>query len=249
MAVALQKVWDGTTVVPDIAIAFQPVFDIETGSAFAYEALVRGRHGEGADVILHQIDASNRAFFDERVCAAAIERACALGILDTEASLLLNITPAAALESVRSLRHTVDAANRTGLSHKRIIFELTEHTRFDLRQTYAIVMAFRAHGFRTALDDFGAGYAGLVSLAELPTDFVKIDMGLVRNIDSHPERRMIVAGIVGILGGLGRTVVAEGVETAAELESIRELGVGLVQGFHLGRPSLDELQREPLVRR
>lgn len=245
MGFALRRVWSEATVLPDIAIAYQPVFDIENGSVFAYEALVRGRADESADVILHQIDADNRTAFDRRVCAMAVEQAAALGIGETDASLLINMTPTTALDIVRSLPTTVEAAGRAGLAHHRIVFELTEHTKLDLRQAYAIVQAYRAHGFRTALDDFGAGYAGLVKLAELPTDLVKIDMGLVRNIDSHAERRMIVAGMIKVLAELGRLVVAEGVETAGELATVRDLGLRLVQGFYLGRPSRTGLQREP----
>ena len=228
-----------------IDIAYQPIFNIRSWTAHGYEALVRGPHGEGAASVLNAIGKAERHSFDQRVRVMAIEKAAVLGLVASGASLSINILPSAVIDAERCLGNTLAAAARVGLDPRRIVFELTEGARFDASRTRALVETYRALGFRTALDDFGNGYANLLTLADIPTDFVKLDIGLIRNIDVSRERQTIVHGFAAIAESLGRRVVAEGVETAAELAAIRALGIELVQGFHLGRPSLTELQREP----
>ena len=228
-----------------IDIAFQPVFDLRDGSACAYEALVRGPNGEDAASVLARVSDADKHRFERRVRVMAIEKAARLGLVETAATLSINILPSAVTDAERCLGPAVEAARRVGLETCRIVFELSEKTRLDVSRARAIVDAYAAHGFRTALDDFGDGYAGLVTLADVPTDFVKLDIGLIHRIDRSPERQAIVRGLVDILDALGRRVVAEGVETAAELSTIAGLGIAMVQGFYLGRPSLAELQRAP----
>lgn len=228
-----------------IDIAYQPIFDVRTRRPRAYEALVRGPNGESAASVLARVRDADRHRFEQRVRVMAIEKAAALGIVGTSAALTININPSAVLEAERCLGHTIAAAARAGLANRRIIFEFTESAKLDVPHARAIVDTYNAHGFRTALDDFGNGYAGLTTLADVPTDFVKLDIGLIRGIDTSRERQTIVLGLARMLHSLGRRVVAEGVETAAELATIRALDIEMVQGFYLGRPSLTELQHEP----
>ena len=228
-----------------IDIAYQPIFDIRTQQVRAYEALVRGSNGESAASVLAAVTEESRHRFEQRVRVMAIEKAAVLGIVRTSAALSINISPSAVIEAERCLGHTVAAAARVGLDNRRIIFEFTESVKLDAAHARDIVETYDAFGFRTALDDFGAGYAGLVTLADIPTDFVKLDIGLIRGIDTSRERQTIVAGVVGMIRSLGRRVVAEGVETASELATIKALGIEMVQGFYLGRPSLTELQHAP----
>ena len=98
--------------------------------------------------------------------------------------------------------------------------------------------SYRAFGFTTAIDDFGAGYAGLTLLADLRPDILKIDMALVRGIDTSVARRSIVANLLRTATELGIRCIAEGVETAEELATLRQIGVRLCQGYFLGRPAL-----------
>lgn len=231
----------------DIAldIAYQPIFDVRTKRAHGYEALVRGPNGQSAASVLAAIDEVDRHRFEQRVRVMAIEKAAALGIVGTEATLSININPSAVLEAERCLGHTIAAAARVGLSMRRIVFEFTEDAKLDVSHAREIVNTYKAHGFRTALDDFGDGYAGLATLADVPTDFVKLDMRLIRTIDTSRERQTIVAGLVPILKALGRRMIAEGVETGGELAAVKALGIEMVQGFFLGRPSRTVLQCEP----
>ena len=104
-----------------------------------------------------------------------------------------------------------------------------------------IVRSYRAMGFQTALDDFGAGHAGLNLLARFQPDIVKLDMELIRGLDSSLPRRIIVAGVARMCEGLGITLVAEGIETAGELAALNEIGIRYIQGFLLARPALARL--------
>lgn len=236
---------DGTE--KPIDIAFQPIFDAQTGQVRAYEALVRGPNGESAASVLSEVQDHEWHRFDQRIRIMAIEKAGALGLPTMDAALSININSKAVIEAKRCLGNTIATAARVGLPHHKIVLEFSENARLDVDHARDIVGVYKTHGFRTALDDFGNGYAGLATLADVPTDVVKLDMSLVRDIDNSLERQIIVASIVGMMAKLDRSLVAEGVETHSELETLRALGVGMVQGFYLGTPSLTELQRQPIA--
>jgi EAL domain-containing protein (putative c-di-GMP-specific phosphodiesterase class I) len=119
----------------------------------------------------------------------------------------------------------------------RIVVEITEHQRVD--DYTALVDALsglRSLGVRVAVDDTGAGYASLAHILRLQADILKLDIGLTHGIDQDPVRRSLAAALVTFAGDIGSCIVAEGVETAAELAVLRALGVPWAQGYHLGRP-------------
>ena len=104
-----------------------------------------------------------------------------------------------------------------------------------------ILGEYTRRGFKTAIDDFGAGYSGLNLLAEFQPDIIKLDMALLRNIDRDPVRQAIVRGILGVCQALNIEVIAEGVETVAELTFLRGIGVYLFQGYLLARPAYEQI--------
>ncbi len=225
-----------------LAMAFQPIVDCETGRPFAYEALVRGAGGQSAGEMLARVTPDNRYAFDQQCRVAAIEQAVAAGILDSGARLSINFLPNAVYSPVACIQLTLTTARRVGLPIDRLIFEFTENERMaDTDHVADIIDAYRRMGFATALDDFGAGYAGLGLLARFQTDLVKLDMELIRDIDAAEPRQIIVDGIVRIMERMGITVIAEGVETIAEYDTLRSLGVSYIQGYLLGRPALGAL--------
>ena len=224
--------------------AFQPIVDLTAGRPFAYEALVRGLAGEPAAAVLDQVTDANRYRFDQACRRQAIETAAALGLLDTDASLSINFLPNAMYNPDNCVRASLAAARRAGLPNTRIIFEVVEQERVhDVARLRDIFAVYRRHGFRNAIDDFGAGFAGFTLLAELPPDILKLDMALTRGIDASAVRRAIVAGAVAICRDLAIPLVAEGVETQAELAALRAVGVRYAQGYFLGPPTLDALIR------
>ena len=221
----------------DIAMAFQPIVDIRTGLPFAYEALVRGPNGEGAQTVLSQVTPENRYAFDQQCRVAAIEGAVAAGILDTGAMLSINFLPNAVYSPAACIQLTLKTAKATGLPIHRLMFEFTEGEEMaDTAHVKNIIESYRKMGFSTAIDDFGAGYAGLGLLARFQTDYIKLDMDLIRDLDTSMPRRMIVDGVLRIARSLDIAVIAEGVETIGEYHALEVLGVRYLQGYLLARP-------------
>jgi len=221
----------------DIAMAFQPIVDITTGLPFAYEALVRGADGAGAGTVLAQVTPENRYAFDQQCRVAAIEGAVAAGILDTGARLSINFLPNAVYSPLACIQLTLKTARAVGFPTDRLIFEFTENEEMtDTAHVKTIVESYTAMGFGTAIDDFGAGHAGLGLLAKFQTDYIKLDMDLIRGIEQSLPRRMIVEGVVRIADSLGITVIAEGIETIAEYDVLQAIGIRYIQGYLLARP-------------
>jgi EAL domain-containing protein (putative c-di-GMP-specific phosphodiesterase class I) len=223
----------------DISMAFQPIVDVADRSIFAYEALVRGFDGAPAADMLRRVNEANRYAFDQRCRVLAVEMAAALGMTSM---LSINFMPNAVYEPSRCLRTTLEAALRTGFPVERIIFETTEDERVEdaayLKQIFA---TYRAQGFKTAIDDFGSGYAGLNLLADFQPDIVKIDMALIRGIDRDRARQTIVGALAAVGQLLGIRVIAEGVEEAREALVLRHLGITLMQGYLFARPAFEAL--------
>ncbi|MTD96119.1 EAL domain-containing protein [Hyphomicrobium sp. xq] len=223
----------------DISMAFQPIVDVADRSVFAHEALVRGIDGAPAADMLRRVNDENRYAFDQLCRVRAVEMAAALGMTSM---LSINFMPNAVYEPSRCLRTTLEAALRTGFPVERIIFETTEDERVEdaayLKQIFA---TYRAQGFKTAIDDFGAGYAGLNLLADFQPDIVKIDMALIRGIDRDRARQTIVGALAAVGQLLGIRVIAEGVEEAREALVLRHLGITLMQGYLFARPAFEAL--------
>jgi EAL domain-containing protein (putative c-di-GMP-specific phosphodiesterase class I) len=220
-------------------MAFQPIFDLERGEIFAHEALLRGPDGGPAAGILDKIEAARRYTFDQTCRVRAIELAAAYGMRE---ALAINLMPNALQDPDACIARTVSAAERSGFPAERIVFEFTEAERIaDAGHLGRVVERYRACGFRTAVDDFGAGYSGLGLLAELQPDIIKVDMKLVRGLDADPVRQTILHSVSDLAARLGILVVAEGVETAGELGCLMEIGITLVQGFLLARPQIGGL--------
>jgi EAL domain-containing protein (putative c-di-GMP-specific phosphodiesterase class I) len=223
----------------DLKMAFQPIIDLEARRVYAYEALVRGADGQSAGWVLEQVMPQQLYTFDQTCRVLAIETAARLGL---QQRLSINFIPNAVYQPAACIRLTLAAAAKVGFPTERLTFELTESERIDdPAHALGIFAEYRKRGFRTAIDDFGAGYSGLSLLAEFQPDVVKLDMALVRDIDSRPAKRAIIVGIVGMCRELGCQVVAEGVETLAELQALRALDVRMFQGYLIARPGLEQL--------
>jgi len=118
-----------------------------------------------------------------------------------------------------------------------VVVELTERSPIvDYEEARARLSELRALGARLAIDDVGSGFSGLAHVVELSPDLLKFDRSLVRGIDADEHRSALVARLTSYAEEVGMEVVAEGIETLAELDCLRELGVGTGQGFLLGRP-------------
>ena len=214
--------------------AYQPIVEVSSRSVFAHEALVRGPEGQSAASILAEINDSNRYQFDQACRVKAVAGAARLGM---EGFLSINFLPNAVYRPEVCIRTTLAAAQVHNFPIERIIFEVTEGEKVqDRPHLVNIFREYRRFGFKTAIDDFGAGYAGLNLLAGYQPDIVKIDMDLVRGIDQHIPRQVIVVGIVKICKDLGIRVLAEGIETKAERDFLISAGIDLMQGYWFCKP-------------
>ena len=227
----------------EFTMAFQPIMDVELERPFAYEALVRGVNGESAATILSWVDDDNRYRFDQACRVKAIELAAGLGLAQLpDCRLSINFLPNAVYRAETCIRATMQAAAQFKFPHDRIMFEVTEGeplTNGD--HLKSIFNEYRRQGLITAIDDFGAGYAGLNMLVRFQPHVLKIDMELIRNIDYDHVRQAIVAGIVEVCTRLKIDIVAEGIETAEESQYLRSAGVRYQQGYWFARPGLETL--------
>ena len=241
---------DGTAQPFLFSMAFQPIVDVEADCVFAYEALVRGMHGEGAYTVLSQVTEANRYSFDQSCRVQAITLASQLGLVDTGAKLSINFMPGAVYSPAACIQLTLKTANALKFPLHRLIFEITEAEEVkDRKHLVGIADEYRKHGFQMALDDFGAGYAGMNLFAELPTDILKLDMDLTRDLHQRPTARAIVRSTVQLAASLNVTVVAEGIETVEEYDAVRSCGIRLMQGYLLARPGFETLPTYTLPHR
>jgi EAL domain-containing protein (putative c-di-GMP-specific phosphodiesterase class I) len=219
--------------------AFQPIVDAPTLEIFGYEALLRTGAGapvntpaaifeiaRGTDLLPHTDLAARRT---------AIACAAAAGITQR---LFINFCPSAIYDPKTCLRSTIEALDAAGISHDRVIFEVIESDEVeDPAYLIEILKSYRQAGFKVALDDLGAGFASLNLLHILRPDFIKLDIALVRDIDSDSFKAMLAVKIIEAARALEMIVVAEGIETAAEMRWLRDNGAHLLQGFYLARPT------------
>lgn len=225
---------DGAPVGFEFEYAFQPIVDCASRSIYAHEALVRGPHGEPAASVLSQITPANVYRFDQACRVKAVAGAAKLGMREL---LSINFLANAVFRPEVCIRSTLAAARKHHFPIEQIIFEVTEGERVhDRAHLMNIFREYRRLGFQTAIDDFGAGYAGLHLLADYQPDLIKIDMDLVRAIDTSIARQAIVRAITAMCGDLGIRVLAEGIETRAERDFLSDAGIHLMQGFWFSKP-------------
>jgi EAL domain-containing protein (putative c-di-GMP-specific phosphodiesterase class I) len=223
-------------------MAFHPIVDLTRGVVWGYEALVRGINGESAGAILSQVDEERQYKFDQACRVKAIELAGRLFPAAEDTKLSINFMPNAVYEPAACIRTSLETARRVGFDTKRIMFEFTENERMtDTKHVARIIAEYRRLGFITAIDDFGAGHAGLNLLANFQTDLIKIDMELIRGIADSATRQAIVSGILVMARALQITIIAEGIETEAELAALKSAGIDLFQGFLFARPAIESL--------
>jgi EAL domain-containing protein (putative c-di-GMP-specific phosphodiesterase class I) len=222
----------------DFALAFQPIFVLDGGEPLGAEALVRfdGGRGEPPDVWLAR--AHEAGLGVELELAIVREAAGQLERLPCETVLTLNAGP-----DVLCSGRLLDALGE--VPPGRIVLELTEHLRVeDYPHLGQVLGELRGAGMRLAIDDTGAGFASLTHILRLAPDYIKLDRQLTCGIDTDTGRRCLANSLARFAEETGAAMIAEGIETAAELEVLQELGIAHGQGFYLGRPGpVGALQR------
>lgn len=219
---------------------FQPVYDLAAGELVGAEALARfaGPPRRPPNEWFAEAEAIGRGA--ELELAAAAEALDHLHLFPIGIFIAINVSPATAVvPEFETLLSSYPA--------HRIVVELTEHERVqDYDALLMTLDRLRGRGIRAAVDDTGAGYAGLQHLLHIRPDILKLDTALTRGLDTDPARRSLAISLLSFAEEIGATVIAEGVEFASELLTLQDIGIPWGQGYHLGRPGALPLQRHPL---
>jgi EAL domain-containing protein (putative c-di-GMP-specific phosphodiesterase class I) len=213
-------------------MAFQPIVSLSERHVFAYEALMRSTEPAlpHPGAVLDAAERLDRVHALGRIVRERVAETIATS--DEDAAFFVNLHSHDLLDD--SLLSPDSPLSRMA---SRVVLEITERASLDdLDDVRGRIKALRDLGYRLAVDDLGAGYAGLTSFASIEPEIVKIDMSLIRGIDASPVKRTIVDKMTGLAHELGIVVVAEGVETAAERDVLDAIGCDLLQGYLFAKP-------------
>jgi EAL domain-containing protein (putative c-di-GMP-specific phosphodiesterase class I)/ActR/RegA family two-component response regulator len=214
-------------------VAYQPIVSWSEKRVTAYEVLLRSREASLPDpgAMLDAAERLGRVHeLGRSVRKMAVERAREL--LSDDTLLFVNLHPSDLADPELLSRHAPLAALA-----ERVVLEITERASLDeVPNVRDRIMDLRRLGYRIALDDLGAGYAGLSSFALLEPDFVKLDMTLTRNLGTDATKQTLVRTMASMCQELGMCVVAEGIETIAERDELERAGCDLMQGFLFAEP-------------
>jgi EAL domain-containing protein (putative c-di-GMP-specific phosphodiesterase class I) len=216
---------------------YQPVVDLVERRVIGYEALTRLQRAEfrSPDQLFRVAHESGALWTLERLCRKrALET---LPPFEDDQLLFLNIEPDSMFDPQLRDAAFLQQMNHAGLAPDRIVLEVTEHAAVrDFASFKRVMKEIRALGFRLAMDDVGSGYAGLQSIAEIRPDYLKIDMSLVRDLHLNAIKRELITTIHRFSESTGIAIVAEGVESEAEMISLTDTGVRCAQGFLFAEP-------------
>jgi len=225
----------------DIEVRYQPIYDIPAARVAGYEALVRWElPGHGMISPAEFIKLAEETSLIVPVGEYVLERVVALlsslrdAGHDPLPEIAVNLSAKQLVEPGMA-RQVVDRVERAGLPPGVLKLEVTESRMLDYEPVAAVMRHCREHGIRFALDDFGTGYSNLTHLHKLDFEYMKLDQAFARHMFDTPEAMVIVEAIVAMANGIGAKVVCEGVETQAQLQRLRELGVRYAQGYLIGK--------------
>jgi EAL domain-containing protein (putative c-di-GMP-specific phosphodiesterase class I) len=227
-----------------IDIVYQPVVEVVERRIMGFEALTRlpQRQFDSPDLLFKVANENGSLWALERLCRRkALE---SLPPLDKRQMLFLNIEPDSFFDPQLRKRKFLRWIERAGLDPHRLVLEVTEHAAiadFDLFRRKLVEI--RSLGFQLAMDDVGAGYAGLQAITAIRPDFIKVDMTLVRDMHLDLIKRELIETIRRFTDSTGIVMIAEGVESRAELESLTRAGVRCAQGYLFAKP--DSPPRQP----
>ncbi len=232
----LRSMLDGNQLVT----LFQPIVELASCTVFGHEALSRGPDGSGfenAELLFSFAEQSDLVFDLERRCR---ENALLLAREDGRRGKLFINTSAKAMAEGQFRPDTIaQLVNRAGLANRDVVFEITERIAISDWQGFTTIVAgLKAHDFMVAIDDLGAGYSSLKLLAEVRPDFLKFDVSLIRGIDVNLTKQELVRTLTALAQNMKARIIAEGIESHSEFETVRDLGVPLGQGYYLAKPEV-----------
>lgn len=221
---------------------FQPIFSAKDGTVFGYEALARIKENK-LNINIKELFriamlTDTISLLDVKCRENAIHIASRLGITETGKYLFVNVCPEVLLDPAHREGITDELVDKYGISREKVILEITEEGAIeDYSLFHRAVLYYKNRGYKIAIDDFGSGYAGLKMLSVIEPDFVKIDRHFISNIDKATVKYNLVDAIASVCHRMGIKVIAEGVEREEEIKVLMNIGVDLLQGYYLCKPS------------
>lgn len=227
-----------------LKIEFQPIVEANSGTTVAYEALSRGVRDDGSvmspEEMFNKARSMELIFALDRICReVVIDEVKRHGILE---KVFINFNPNAIYDPEKCLQSTIAAIEKNQLSDHQFVFEVVETEEVkDYDHLRSILDFYKRRGFGVALDDVGSGFNDEATLHHLIPDYIKFDMGIIRNIHQHPAQQRKMLEYVRIARNHGIKVLAEGIETREERDYLKNAGVDLMQGYFFGKPSENPL--------
>jgi EAL domain-containing protein (putative c-di-GMP-specific phosphodiesterase class I) len=223
-----------------VVTAYQPILRMQEGTIMGFEALSRGPRGsglEGADALFGAATANSLLVELDRLCRKRALLSSAR--IPSNAKIFVNTLPATMRDPQFRGKALIDFLDKAQVAPDRIVIEITEHLVIENYNIFRDTMAyFTDLGMSFAVDDVGAGYSGLESIAKLKPSYLKIDTALVRDVHVSPVNRSMVKALIALGHGIGAKVIAEGIHNEEETQVLRAMGVDFGQGYHLARPDV-----------
>lgn len=219
---------------------FQPIVDLFTTTVYGYEMLARGTDDFFSPEKMFNSAIHNNIEWElEYACRlVALNKIKALDSSYDEISFFLNVSPHIFNHPDFKSGFTSNYIKEHGLNHRRIVLEITETATIEQYCVFEqLIKHYVEQGFKVALDDFGAGHSGLTTLIAMTPHFMKIDKDIIIGISRSPYKQNLLKTLCKFASEVGSNILAEGVETFEDLETVYRLGVRYVQGYYLGRPS------------
>lgn len=228
---------EGVNLYSKLTIHFQPIFSAKTGKIFGYEALTRHKSRKiNVKNLFEKAKKNGSIYLLDMLCRRnALKEACIQGLNDY---LFMNVCPETLLHPNHQLGLTDRFAEEFNFPKERIVLEITEQTAIENYEIFIkAVNYYKSRGYKIAIDDFGAGFGGPKLLSLIEPDIVKIDRHFISCLRENSVCKSFVAFTVAVCHEKNIMVVAEGIETQAELVEALKLEVDLLQGYYLGMPA------------
>ena len=228
---------------------FQPIIDVHAKEIFGYEALIRGVMEDGTlmypDKLFAKSQRNGMNFKLDRLCRESALKTAAVKKISQK--VFINFIPTSIYDPEFCLNSTVKWASQLEFDPKNIVFEVveTEHVQ-DQAHLKKILTYYREQGFQIALDDVGEGFSNLNMLIDLKPDIIKIDRNIISGIDKDDMKLSVYKALYDIAQKNGIKILAEGVETPYEIETIKGIGVDYVQGYYYAKPQAEPIRRLPI---
>ncbi|MEO7425831.1 MAG: EAL domain-containing protein [Fibrobacteria bacterium] len=245
-ASAEKPVWADILIDETLDIHFQPIVSLKKKSIVGVEALARPQNGRGGRGVtpleLFAWAARNGKTVDlDRLCRRkALSAFSPISDSPQHPLLFLNFETSILDMGVLGSGVLAKAVRDAGLSPSEIVIEINESKVIDVSALQRFVETHRAQGFLFALDDLGAGFSNLARIGPLKPEILKLDRALIEGIDTDFHKQEVFKALAGLGRRVGSLILAEGVETEAEVSTCVDLGADLVQGYYFGRPASPE---------